>query len=57
MTQKVSFELHQNRQKSNKVSKILPRFNDYVLWSLYVLICFFLDRGVNRAVMRLLLEQ
>ena len=30
----ISFELNQNRQKSNNVKKIILQFNDYVLRSL-----------------------
>ena len=43
MTKRNSFEVNQNRQKSNKVDKIMFQLNDNVLWSLYVFILFFLD--------------
>ena len=38
--EKVFFELNENRQEQ-KSSENLRQFNDWVLWSLYVLICFF----------------
>ena len=50
MTKRSSFEVNQNRQKSNKVEKIMFQLNDNVLWSLYVFILFFRTLRVGRAV-------
>ena len=46
VTERISFELNQNRKKSNEVQKIKLQFNDYVLWSLYVLNMFFLIKSL-----------
>ena len=55
--ERISSELNQNRQKSNKVYKIILQLNDYVLRSLYVLLRCFSGRCVGQAVKCLSLEK
>ena len=48
VTERISFELNQNRKKSNRVQKIKLQFNDYVLWSLYVLLLLFVSKALAK---------
>ena len=48
VTKRISFEVNQNRQKSNKVSKIILQLNDYVLRSLCVLMLFFFSKKLAK---------
>ena len=46
--QRISFELNENRQKSNQVEKIILQFNDYVLRSFNVLMLLFVSKTYTK---------